>query len=95
MPPAVDEFSEDFAEYPISTAVDYYSGYYAVGLDPGSRNMTAFMTDVSLIRITRQSQGWTNSVSTFQRIMSNVHWPLIPHYCRPFVDDCALKGPKS
>jgi ribonuclease HI len=27
--------------------------------------------------------------------MSKVHWPLIPHNCRPFIDDCALKGPKS
>jgi len=28
LPPAVDEFSEDFADYPISSAIDYYSGYY-------------------------------------------------------------------
>lgn len=26
MPPAADEFSEDFAGYPISSAMDYYSG---------------------------------------------------------------------
>jgi RNase H-like domain found in reverse transcriptase/Integrase zinc binding domain/Reverse transcriptase (RNA-dependent DNA polymerase) len=95
MPPSVDEFSEDFAEYPITTAIDYYSGYYEVGLHPASRDMTAFMTDVGLMRMTRLPQGWTNSVSTFQRIISKVHWPLIPHKCRPFIDDCALKGPKS
>jgi ribonuclease HI len=95
MPPSVDEFSEDFAEYPITTAIDYFSGYYQVGLHPTSRDMTAFMTDVGLMRMTRLPQGWTNSVSTFQRIISKVHWPLIPHSCRPFIDDCALKGPKS
>jgi RNase H-like domain found in reverse transcriptase/Integrase zinc binding domain len=95
MPPSVDEFSEDFAEYPITTAIDYFSGYYEIGLHPKSRDMTAFMTDVGLMRITRLPQGWTNSVSTFQRVISKVHWPLIPHSCRPFIDDCALKGPKS
>jgi ribonuclease HI len=95
MPPSVDEFSEDFAEFPITTAIDYFSGYYQVELDPVSRDMTAFMTDVGLMRMTRLPQGWTNSVSTFQRIISKVHWPLIPHSCRPFIDDCALKGPKN
>ena len=33
MPPSVDEFSEDFAGYPITSAIDYYSGYYEVSLD--------------------------------------------------------------
>ena len=28
MPPSVDEFSEDFAGYPITSAIDYFSGYY-------------------------------------------------------------------
>jgi len=73
MPPSVDEFSEDFAEFPITTAIDYFSGYYEVGLHPESRDMTAFMMDVGLMRMTRLPQGWTNSVSTFQRIISKVH----------------------
>jgi hypothetical protein len=28
MLPTVDEFSEDFAGYPITSAIDYYSGYH-------------------------------------------------------------------
>ena len=95
IPPSVDEFSEDFAEYPITSAIDYYSGYYQVALADESRDLTAFMTDVGLMRMTRLPQGWTNSVSCFQRIISKVHWPLIPHDCRPFIDDIGLKGPKS
>jgi hypothetical protein len=79
MPPLIDEFSEDFAEYPITTAIDYFSGYYEVGLDPASCDMTPFVKDVGLIRMTRLPQGWT-----FQWIISKVHWPLIPHSCRPF-----------
>ena len=32
-PPSVDEFSEDFAGYPITSAIDYFSGYYQIPLD--------------------------------------------------------------
>jgi len=35
MPPSVDEFSEDFAGYPITSAIDYYSGYNEIILDKG------------------------------------------------------------
>lgn len=28
MPPSVEEFSEDFARYPITSSIDYYSGYW-------------------------------------------------------------------
>jgi hypothetical protein len=94
MPPSVDEFSEDFAEFPIATVIDYFSGYYEVGLHPKSRDMMAFMTDVGLMRMTRLPQGWTNSVSMFQQIISKVDWPLIPHNCRPFIDDCPQRTKK-
>ena len=95
LPPAVDEFSEDFAGYPISSAIDYYSGYYQIPLDMESRDMTAFMTELGLLRITRLPQGWTNSVSVFVRVICKVHWRQIPHQVRPFVDDCGIKGPKD
>ncbi len=95
MPPAVDEFSEDFAGYPITSAIDYYSGYYQISLDKLSRDLTSFLTALGLVRMTRLPQGWTNSVSIFQRIISKIHWRLIPHFLRPFIDDIGLKGPKE
>ena len=95
-PPSTDEFSEDFAGYPITTAVDHYSGFYQMTLHLKSRDMTAFVVpDVGSLRMTRLPQVWTNSVSLFQRIIGKVHWQLIPDKCRPFVDDTALKGPKD
>ena len=57
LPPEVDEFSEDFAGYPITSVLDYYSGYYQVLLDVVSRDMTVFMTELRLLRITRLLQG--------------------------------------
>ena len=78
MPPSVDEFSEDFAGYPIVTSVDYYSGYYQIPLDLHSRDYTAFLSDLGLVRMTRLPQGWCNSVSTFQRVAGKVHCQQIP-----------------
>src|SRR5271169_4190902 len=95
MPPSVDEFSEDFAGYPITSAIDYYSGYNEIVLDRECRDLTAFLTELGLVRMTRLPQGWTNSVACFQRIMGKVHWKQIPHEVRPFLDDLGIKGPKD
>ena len=57
--------------------------------------MTAFMTDLGLLRITRLPQGWTNSVSVYVRVICKVHHRQIPHQVRPFLDDCGIKGPKE
>jgi hypothetical protein len=92
MPPAVDEFSEDFAGYPIISAIDYFSGYYQISLDKRSRDLTAFLTDLGLVRMTRLPQGWTNSVATFQRVIGKVHYRQIPDEARAFVDDVVLKN---
>jgi len=95
MPPLVDEFSEDFAGYPIVTSVNYYSGYYQIPLDLYSRDYTAFLSELGLVRMTRLPQGWCNSVSTFQRVAGKVHCGQIPHEARLFIDDAGIKGPKS
>jgi hypothetical protein len=73
MPPSVDEFSEDFACYPITSAIDYYSGYNEINLDKESRDLTAFLTEIGLVRMTRLPQGWTNSIACFQRVMGKIH----------------------
>ena len=95
MPPSVDEFSEDFAGYPITSAIDHYSGYNQILLDKISRDLTAFLTALGLVRNTRLPQGWTNSVAVFQRVMAKVHYRQIPHEVRPFLDDCGVKDPKD
>src|SRR5204862_4709885 len=86
MPPSVDEFSEDFAGYPITSAIDYYFGYYEIIRARASRDLTAFLTELGLVRMTRLPQGWTNSVACFQCVMGKVHWRQIPHQSRPLFD---------
>ena len=60
-----------------------------------SRDLTAFMTALGLLRVTRLPQGWTNSVAVFVRVIGKVHWHQIPHYVWPFMDECGIKGPKD
>jgi hypothetical protein len=55
MPPSADEFSEDFAGYPITCMIDYYSGYNEISLDKASR-------DCSLVG--RQSGKWRWTLSS-------------------------------
>ena len=42
LPPAVEEFSDRFAGYPVVSLVDLFSGYDQCTLNPVSRNITAF-----------------------------------------------------
>ena len=95
MPPSVDEFSETFAGYPIASTIDFYASYNQILLDRRSRDLTAFMSELGLVRSTRLPQGWTNSVACFQRIICKVLWRHIPHCARPFVDDVPFRGPKD
>src|SRR5438046_8797672 len=46
LPPSVDDFSEDFARYPISSAIDYFSGDFEVPISRTPRNL---MTCVTLL----------------------------------------------
>ena len=94
MPPSVDEFSEEFAGLPITSSIDYFSSFHEIPLARVSRDLTAFLTALGLVRLTRMPQGWTNSVAVFQRIICKVHFRQIPHEALPFLDDVALKGPK-
>ena len=56
IPPAVDEFSEDFARYSIVSAADYYFGYYQILLDKALQDLTTFMTLLRLVWMTKMMQ---------------------------------------
>ena len=51
MPPSVDEFSEDFAGYPITSTIDYYSEHGQISLNKRSRDVTTCLIDVRFVRI--------------------------------------------
>ena len=53
MPSSVNEFSENFAGYPITSIINYFSDYYQIPLSKSCRDLTAFMSLLELVRMTR------------------------------------------
>ncbi len=52
LPPAVDEFSEEFGNYAITSLIDFFSGYDQIELDEKSRDLTNFYTPIRFYRMT-------------------------------------------
>ncbi|KAH5702140.1 hypothetical protein HBI20_255490 [Parastagonospora nodorum] len=96
MPPNADEFSEEFAGCQVVSLIDFFSGYDQVALHPESRPMTAFFTPShGLVQQCTLPMGTTNSVAEFVRVVTKILQNLIPHCCMPYMDDIAVKGPKT
>jgi hypothetical protein len=64
-------------------------------MDPESRDMTAFMSPLGMLRITSMPTGYTNSLEEFQKCMTFILKDEIPHVANIFIDDLPIKGPKS
>ena len=95
LPPSADSFSEEFAGMAVGSLIDFFSGYDQIELAEGSRDMTAIMTALGLLRQTTVLQGATNSVGQFVRVIVRILQELIPHIAIPFMDDIAVRGPRS
>ena len=95
LPPATDEFAEEFAGNKIASLIDWFSGYDQVPLAERSRDLTAFSTPLGLVRMTRLPQGATNSVAQFVRVVNKVLKDQIPQRAIPFLDDVGVKGPTT
>jgi hypothetical protein len=93
LPPNV-EFAESFASFPITTLIDFYSGYEQVTLDGQPRGLLAFQTSRGLYRPTTMVQGATNSVSAFVRIARKIIDRWIGNIADIFVD-IGIRGPRS
>lgn len=95
LPPSADEFSEEFAGCAISSLIDFFLGYDQVKLDEESRDLTAFMTPLGLMRMTTLPQGATNSVAQFVRIVLKILAPHLRERAKPFIDEVGVKGLKT
>jgi hypothetical protein len=95
MLPIVDDFVDGFAGRQCYTVFDLFWGFDARKIHPISRDLTAFMTPLGLLRITSLPTGFTNSPAEFQRCMVHVLEPEIPHTANIFIDDLPIKGPAS
>ena len=95
LPPTPDEFAEEFAGQVIGSYLDWLSGYDQCELDRLSRDLTAIMTDLGLLRQCTILMGATNSVAQFCRVVLRILQDHVPHVAMPFLDDVGVKGPKT
>ena len=93
--PIVDDFVEGFAGRQCYTVFDLFWGFDARKVDPNSRDLTAFMTPLGLLRLTSLPMGYTNSPAEFQKSMAFILQEEIPDVANIFIDDLPIKGPKT
>src|SRR6266536_2227240 len=56
LPLIINEFSEKFNNYIITSLINFFSGYNQIKLDEKSRDLTSFHTSIRLYRITTLPQ---------------------------------------
>ena len=95
LPPNLDNFVEPFAGHQVYTVFDLYWGFDARKVHPQSRDLTAFLTPLGLLRITSLPTGFTNSPAEFQACMSFILQDEIPKVADIFIDDLPIKGPAT
>lgn len=95
LPPNLDSFVEPFAGRQCYTVFDLHWGFDARKVAVGSRDLTAFLTPLGLLRITSLPTGFTNSPAEFQACMSFILQDEIPHIADVFIDDLPIKGPAT
>ncbi len=96
LPPQVDDMIESFSGQVIYGLFDLKSVYDSQILAPQSQDLTSFYVEgMGLLRLTQLPQGHTNSVAEFQRCSQHMIGSMYPEQSEVFIDDCAIKGPKS
>ena len=92
LPPSADDFSEEFAGFPLPCLLDLFLCYDQCILAPDSRDLMAFMTPFGLWKMTTLPQGYTNGVQVFDRVIQKVIKNVISENLgKPFIDDIAVK----
>lgn len=95
LPPAPEEFVENFAGRACYGLGDVFGGYDERELAEESRPLTTFETPVGRMQLTRLPQGATNSVSVYQAQMVWVIQDEIPENFGIFIHYSGIKGPNS
>src|SRR5258707_9486294 len=87
---------ESFACRAMYGLFDLKSGYNSHILATVSRDLTSFYVEgMGLLRLTRLPQRHTNSVAEFQHCTQHMIGAMYPKKAEVFIDNCAIKGPKS
>ncbi|KAJ1304034.1 hypothetical protein OPQ81_008442 [Rhizoctonia solani] len=96
LPPNIEDVVESLAGRACYTLFDIFVGYDNRMLAPESRDLTSFLVPgFSLLCLTSLPMGTTNAMAEFQACMTFILQAEIPDLVAVFVDDCAVKGPKT
>jgi len=94
LPPSPEEYSEDFAGFPVLFLLDLYSRYEQMALAEIYRDFTAFQTPLGLLRMTTLPPGYMNGEQVFDRVMKKILKDQISaKRGKPFLDDVGVKPP--
>lgn len=95
VPPATEELAEAFASRGCYAGLDLFVSFDQRTLDSRSRDLTTFQTPRGALRLTCIPMGYTNSVQVMQGDVTFILQEEIPHITQPFIDDVAVKGPRT
>ena len=68
----IEEFSKEFAKMYVASLIDFFFEYNQMILTEKSRDLTAFMISLSLLRMTRLSQNAIYSITQFVRVVIEI-----------------------
>ena len=87
LPPKITEIVEKVSNHAIYSTMDALSGYEQIPLAEESRDLTAFNSDLGLLRSTTIPQGWTGSVAEYERAMKLILGELKGYGIDNMIDD--------
>ena len=85
--PRVDDILVALGDARYFSSLDLASGYWQIGLDPGTRQKSAFVTYNGLYEFVRMPFGLCNAPATFQRLMRRILSGLEYKCCFIYLDD--------
>ena len=92
MPLLVDEFLEEFAKCQYTSLIDFFFRYNQLTLNVKSKDITAFITPLSLLKMTTLLQGAINLIAQFIRVIITILKDLFLAIAMLFIDNIKVKG---
>jgi len=93
--PFTDSHTELMGARGVYSSFDLFVAYDQRELAEESRDLTTFQTPLGTFRLTGLPMGYTNAVPILQGDMTFILQQEIPDPANPFMDDCAIVGPRS
>ena len=87
--PRIDDILDQVSQAKFMSTIDLTKGFYQVGLDPESRQKTAFVSPFGQFQYTVLPFGLQNSSSTFMRLVDNVLGGC-QDFAQAYIDDVCI-----